>query len=260
MKEKPFTSEIKTDDSFSPLIGGSSFHRYKLLWNNDYWIKYGEWLAAPRDSEIFSAPDKLIFRQTGDSIIGTFVNDKFIMRDNTHILLPQSNEYNLKYILSVLNSKLSNFVYWTINPEKGEALAQVKLFHLGLLCFPKINKENQQPFIEKTEKLLCINKQLQEKKNKFLNRIKDNLEIEKISKKLDAFYDFDFRSFVAELKKQKIKLSLVQQDEWEEYFITYKSEINQLQTEISTTDKAIDQMVYKLYELTEDEIKIVEAD
>ena len=56
MKEKPFTSEIKIDENFYPLIGGSSFYRYKLLWNNDYWIKYGEWLAAPRDKEIFAAP------------------------------------------------------------------------------------------------------------------------------------------------------------------------------------------------------------
>jgi hypothetical protein len=39
----------------------------------------------------------------------------------------------------------------------------------------------------------------------------------------------------------------------------HKSEINQLQTEIEKTDKEIDQMVYKLYGLTEEEIKIVEG-
>jgi hypothetical protein len=60
------------------------------------------------------------------------------------------------------------------------------------------------------------------------------------------------------LKKQNIKLSLLQQDEWEDYFTAYKSEINKLQSEIAATDKAIDQMVYELYGLTEDEIKIVE--
>ena len=72
------------------------------------------------------------------------------------------------------------------------------------------------------------------------------------------FYDFDFKTFVTELKKQKVKLSLVQQDEWEEYFNSYKSEINQLQIEIEKTDKEIDQMVYQLYNLTDDEIAIVE--
>jgi len=53
---------------------------------------------------------------------------------------------------------------------------------------------------------------------------------------------------------------LLQQDEWEEYFSSYKSEINQLQTEIKTTDITIDRMVYKLYELTEEEIQKIEQE
>ncbi len=71
--------------------------------------------------------------------------------------------------------------------------------------------------------------------------------------------EYDFKTFVAELKKQKNKLSLVQQDKLEEYFNAYKIEINQLQAEINTTDKEIDQMVYELYGLTEEEIEIVEV-
>jgi hypothetical protein len=35
--------------------------------------------------------------------------------------------------------------------------------------------------------------------------------------------------------------------------------INQLQDEINTTDKEIDQMVYGLYGLSEEEVKIVEG-
>ncbi|MBQ9183566.1 MAG: N-6 DNA methylase, partial [Neisseriaceae bacterium] len=64
LKIKPYTSETKIDDTFSPLIGGSYFHRYNLTWDNNYWIKYGEWLAAPREKEIFDNNEKLIFRQT----------------------------------------------------------------------------------------------------------------------------------------------------------------------------------------------------
>ncbi len=265
MKEKPFTSEKKIDETFLPLIGGSSFHRYKILWNNDYWIKYGKWLAAPRDIEIFTAPEKLIFRQTGDSIIGSFVDNKFIMRNNTHILLPKNNDFNLKYVLAVLNSKLSNFIYWTINPEKGEALAEVKAFHLGLLCFPKINTKNQQPFIEKANLMLSLNKELQTKAEKFIKRIKSNLEIAKITKKLQTFYNFDFTTFLKEINKQRKSankgtrpLALREQDEWEDYFDSYKTEINDLQRKINQTDKEIDKMVYELYELTEEEIEILE--
>ena len=108
--------------------------------------------------------------------------------------------------------------------------------------------------------MLSLNKQLQEKNIKFINRIKSNLEIEKITKKLDAFYNFDFKTFITELKKQKIKLSFNQQDEWEDYFDSYKKEINELQFQINKTDDEIDQMVYELYGLTDEEIEIVEKE
>ena len=104
-----------------------------------------------------------------------------------------------------------------------------------------------------------MNQELEQKKSKFINRLKANFEIEKISNKLNTFYNFDFKSFLSELKKQKVKISLTQQDEWEDYFNTYKTEINQLQSEIEKTDKEIDQMIYELYGLTEEEIKIVEG-
>ncbi|MCP4482397.1 MAG: restriction endonuclease subunit M, partial [bacterium] len=103
-----------------------------------------------------------------------------------------------------------------------------------------------------------LNKQLQTKKTKFLTRIKDNLSIPKITKKLDTFYIHDFKTFISELKKQKIDLSLKEQDEWNEYFNDYKAEINELQTKIQTTDKEIDAMVYKLYDLTDEEIEVIE--
>ena len=68
----------------------------------------------------------------------------------------------------------------------------------------------------------------------------------------------DFKGFVAELKKQKIKLSLTQQDEWEDYFCQYRNDCQQLSEQIAATDREIDRRVYELYGLTEEEIGIVE--
>jgi len=47
----------------------------------------------------------------------------------------------------------------------------------------------------------------------------------KLSKKLKEFYNYDFKIFVSELKKKKVVLSLLQQDEWEEYFNSYKKKL-----------------------------------
>lgn len=258
LKIKPYTSETKIDDTFSPLIGGSYFHRYNLTWDNNYWIKYGEWLAAPREKEIFDNNEKLIFRQTSDSIIGTFIGKGYIMRNNTHIVLPKNDKYYLKYVLVVLNSKLLNYYYWTINPEKGEAMAEVKAFHLGLLPIKDIVISEQQPFIELADKMLSLNAELNDKKSRFMRRLQQNFAHIKIKGGLTQFWQLSFADFVNELKKQKIKLTLAEQDEWEDYFTQYQNHCTALQQTISQTDKTIDQMVYQLYGLTDEEIKIVE--
>ena len=67
-----------------------------------------------------------------------------------------------------------------------------------------------------------------------------------------------FGEFIKELEKKKVKLSLSQKAEWEDYFLQESKKALALKTDIDTTDKEIDAMVYKLYGLSEEEIKIVE--
>lgn len=47
--------------------------------------------------------------------------------------------------------------------------------------------------------------------------------------------------------------------EWMQHFENEKAKAKAIQTVIDTTDKEIDQMIYQLYGLTEDEIKIVKG-
>ena len=79
-----------------------------------------------------------------------------------------------------------------------------------------------------------------------------------INNTLAHFDKLEFAQFLTELKKQKITLSLKQQDEWDRYFADYKKECNLLSVQISATDKEIDKMVYALYGLSEEEVKLIE--
>jgi len=45
---------------------------------------------------------------------------------------------------------------------------------------------------------------------------------------------------------------------WMELFETKKEEVQNLKSEIDKTDRKIDQMVYEIYGLTDDEIQLVE--
>lgn len=99
-----------------------------------------------------------------------------------------------------------------------------------------------------------------QKRHRFIHRLQESLGIQKVTAALERFDEADFKTLLAELKKQKISLTLTQKDEWEDYFNQYKTDCNALSAQIAATDKQIDQMVYQLYGLTEDEIKVVEGE
>ena len=142
VEEKPYISEEKEDDTFRPLLRGSLIEQYLIKWDGEYWISYGEWLAAPRDPSIFNADEKIVIRQTGDSLIASLDNEQFVVRNNMHAILPQASRYNLSVILSLINSTFANWYYQNIvNPEKGEALAEVKRGYVVQLPVPELDSD-----------------------------------------------------------------------------------------------------------------------
>ncbi len=151
--KKEFVSETRKDESFLPLLRGSLMNRYSTLWDNNYWISFGDWLAEPRYSANYKAEEKIVIRQTGDSLIATLDKNQFVVRDNLYTILPKFPSINLRYILGLINSKLMNWYYQNLlNSEKGEALAQVKRGHIAML--PILKNENQQPFITLVDRIL----------------------------------------------------------------------------------------------------------
>ena len=121
---------------------------------------------------------------------------------------------------------------------------------------------SEDDFIIKTDLMLKLNKTLQEKKQNFINE----LELEKIPKKLQNFEELDFDDFIKEYKKaKKIKFSDKLQErnfknEWRALFENDSKIALDLKAQIDSTDREIDKMVYALYRLTEDEVLIVEGE
>ncbi len=271
-------SDKKTKSTHKPIIWGKEISRYGIVWGGDY-IEYDEKISenislddlkskkgmnkqskidfALRKPELFENK-KIVVRKTGDSLIGSIDKNNFYFDTLVHGIYEKEKGYTLEALLAVINSRPATMFYRLLHDIKGKVFAKISLDNLGAFPIAEMNKSLSIKLTDSTNSLLNTTSEVTQLSERFINRIKDNFEIEKISIKLDKFYDFDFKTFIAELKKQKIKLSLVQQDEWDEYFNAYKTEINNLQSQISATDKEIDQMVYQLYKLTDEEIAIVE--
>lgn len=65
-------------------------------------------------------------RQTGDSLVAALDDKQYLCLNNMHVLVPHSNVVSAKFLLGVINSNFLNWCYQSLNPEAGEALAEVK--------------------------------------------------------------------------------------------------------------------------------------
>jgi predicted TIM-barrel fold metal-dependent hydrolase len=119
------------------------------------------------------------------------------------------------------------------------------------------NQDNAESLSVYANKMLSLNSQLQEKRSQFLRGVTNNLEDVKITTALQQFNQMDFAEFMKELKKQKITIPLKQQSEWEDFFNDCVAECRELSAQIKATDEEIDNKVFDLYGLTEEERRIV---
>lgn len=247
-------------DNCEKVLTGTDFNRYKLFDSNQYIIYDIEKLHRPRKREIFESKEKILLRQTGAFPICMLDTNQYFTLDTVHNGILKQENFNIKYILSLLNSKFIKFIYENLINESGKIFAQVKIIYIDELPIKNIPLEKQQPFIEKADKMLFLNKELQDLSQKFQRMLLRKFDLEKLSTKLQEWYLLDFSDFIKELKRLKVKLSLSQESEWEEYFLEEKLKAVAIDSEIKATDKEIDSMVYKLYDLTDEEIKIIEEE
>ena len=255
---RAYHADYKKDETFVPELKGRHINRYSDFWDGHSYISYGEWLAAPRELKYFTG-ERIVFREIlGKTLISTILTEDFKIDRSLYIALPLNDSVDIYYVDGILNSQLMSTYFRFANNEFDNLFPKMRVAEFRELPIKNTNKEEQLIMADRVKQMLSLNKDLQTKRNRFYRRLKDNFEDIKITGALETFDLLEFKEFIRELGKQKIKLSLVQQDDWEEYFNHYKTECNELVNEITAVDSKIDELVYQLYNLTEEEIKVVE--
>jgi hypothetical protein len=144
---------------------------------------------AFRNKDIFER-EKLLVRQIlGKKKIYSCYDDKSFYADQKIYIVLKKEKLELKYLNCIISSKLCYFYYANTFFDNKVVFPQIKGSQIAELPIPEISLSDQQPFIEKADKMLTLNKDLHELTDKFLHRIQDNLKIEKLTKKLENFYE-----------------------------------------------------------------------
>jgi len=167
--------------------------------------------------------------------------------------------FDYKFLISILNSKLTWFFLQNTGTTLRGGYFRFKTSYLKTFKFPDATPAQQQSLANKAEQMIELNKQLHAGIDSALELIQSEYLPKKISKNLEKFYTLGVHPFIEELEKQNVKLSLSQKEELMNWYKEKSKTLNDLQTQINNLDKSIDQEVYKLYNLTDDEIKIIET-
>jgi type I restriction-modification system DNA methylase subunit len=202
-ESKPYTSSKKQDGSWMPLYDGKHIGRYQLFWNHNNWIKYGNWLAAPRNQENFAGEKILIRKITGKTLIATYVPETSYCNTLLFVLKLKTNTYNYKSVLAILNSPVIGWYFRKkFQISDDDTFPQIMI--RDILQFPI-------PFMDS-----------------------------KIDNQLTTLVD----------RLLKLNFEILQQ--------SLETKASHIQNQIDSLEQRINQTVYQLYGLTEEEIGLVE--
>jgi type I restriction-modification system DNA methylase subunit len=257
--EDPFQSKTKKDETFVPYLRGKNVCSWHIEWNNDSYLSYGKWIAEPREPKYFEG-DRIVLRQIpSQRLIATFITDKFITDQSVFIAcFKPDGDFKPEAVLALVTSKLMSFFFRYYYSEFDELFPKLKLQHFKDLPINLNIKSNCVTLIELASKRLKLAALFLDNCSNFNYLLMGKYEIEKLTTKLQNWHELEFKEFLNELKKAKVQLRISEEAEWMQYFKDQKQKALELKTAIDITDREIDSMVYALYGLNDEEIKIVE--
>ena len=210
---------------------------------------YARHFEAPKISyPHFNKEGNFLYEPTG-----AFSNDKSYLLPSTDL-----------HLLALLNSRAFWFVLSSMSPPVRGGFHELRVHYVEQLPIPDMTDTTQ-------EELGVLAQEAQKGAEKRLvlqcslaRRIPDLCppgREPKLTKKLQNWWKLpDFSAFRVEIKKSfKADIPLAERSDWEDWIDRDRAEINRLSAEILQAETEIDRIVYRLFELTPEEIELLES-
>lgn len=197
-------AESKINDSYKKLLLKGIGNRYYFELDEVGYIDYSEVMHLYK---YYSQPRLFIRRiiNRQNRIMSFYYDQPLITKKDYNPFISISNEFDIKYLLGLINSKLFSYVYiYSSTLALKDDFRQTTLSEIRKLPIKKVSKMEQNEIIKLVDKVTSLNNRL------------------------------------VALKDKKT------------------DESNNIEEQIKKTDAKIDELVYKLYGLTKEEIKTIE--
>lgn len=164
---------------------------------------------------------------------------------------------------ALLGSKVLWFALTSETTIARGGYFRMKTQYVKELPIPKANEKQKAEIIEYASDCQIKAEERSKIQKNLLRRIPDlgsSVGEPKLSTSLKEWWRLqDFSEFRREIKKcLKAEIPLAERSDWEDWIHRDKAEIVRLTAEIKANEEQIDRIVYELFELTEEEIKLLE--
>jgi hypothetical protein len=206
-RDKYFSTKKETK-SHVPILTGSDVHRYHVLRPSNH-VRFVRPAGAGGcwDPEMHFAPHKVLVRQIGEQPTASIILQPMAVTGNIFTVRAATPELE-KYILAIVNSRLTAFYWRTLFADFKGSFPQVTIFSLAQLPIRPINS----------------------------SKSADKAAHDHMVSLVDSMLELHKRLAAAKSEAEKTVI----------------------QRQIGHTDAEIDRLVYDLYGLTAEEIRIVE--
>ncbi|MBI4647692.1 MAG: hypothetical protein HY738_14170, partial [Bacteroidia bacterium] len=171
--DNKYLSETKISKSYKKIVQGKQIKRF-FIENNELYVNYLEnELDRPRPRYIFEQKEKIISKFIGKRLEFAYdTNQLFVINTCVVIFLRNTNLYNTKYLLGILNSRLINFYFFNLFTDYRDIFPIIKSGHLEEIPIKEINlkKPAEKSSYDKLVKL--VDEMLELNKNPEKNKIK----------------------------------------------------------------------------------------
>lgn len=168
------------------------------------------------------------------------------------------------YLAALLNSKCLWFLLFSMPTKLRGGFVQIHSVYMDKLVVPHVNEDEKNKLSDFTNICQTSISNIFDKRQKVQKRIPDLCPDDrdpKLSNKLKDWHKLpDFAAFRKEVKRvYKTDIPLSERSEWEAWLETERAAIGELQGRIASSEAEINRIVYDLFDLTPDEIALIEA-
>lgn len=170
------------------------------------------------------------------------------------VIFPTKN----KWLLAILNSNVVWFFLLGICAKRSGGFIEVKPQYFEQIPIPEINDLDKSKLDVLVDEVISLNAEILTSIGNFKELIKHEFAVSVLPRKIDKLWELDFNLFLKSMKINSQKLSMVKKDELMQFFNQYKVKLTMLCDKLHILEVNVNNLVYGLYGLINEEIALLE--